>query len=316
MVSFISKQALYFAPFIMVIYWIMWRRAKHITTLLLSIYTENYLARAGFNKIFIFKIIIITLFYFSMLFGLSKPEYVTQNKGGSEEEKTLIIMSIDISKSMYVLEGNHTRIEKIVEFFQNMINEYSSSSNILYVVYGFTNKIIQLSPPTNDVEYIRNLLSMVSSNPIIDGSTDLTSVIQNLSQIYLPRINISNNTILFFASDGETHTVTHPQSFSSLAEQDIEIVMLSVGTELGGTVPDMKGRILIENGKEVVSHANPSLINSISNTIGATYINLQSDYAPQIFKQTNVHKERNDISWIGWLMASITLLGYIITILL
>lgn len=313
-VKFVYQSYLFLLPGIILLYVIMmyWYARTH--RILSHIYSQDYLVRAKLYKVTIVKIICSSVLYLAIVFGLAGPEVVRVHE--SEEDvrtNTVRIMVIDVSKSMYVMENGVKRIDLVLEYLHSVVNHYPKSS---YVVYVFTDRLSKLVPATEDIQFVHNVLSTLKNTPVINGSTDFAKVVDQLQRGELEEMhNTYSHVYLYFASDGESHTATPRTLFTPITNMKITPVVLSGGVAQGVPIPVQDGYVIDKNGEIVMSYANPALLKSLADAVQAEYVNL-SEYneVSYDFGDDSV-RDTVQIAWIGWLLASIAMYMYALTLL-
>lgn len=310
-----NPQILYLLFLLIPIWYLLFTKYIHINKLLLQIYTSDYIKNAKLGKVLLLKIFFLSVLFILIVFSFSKLQIIRLTTQLETEERSTVVIAIDVSRSMYVEEQEHTRIEKIIDYILKFIDTHNDSQ---YLVYAFTDRVAQIVPLTDDTIYVKNILSSLKHRPIITGSSDFTRVIKILNDTYINDLYEKNDGVFtfMFASDGESHTHTSPNILFSFSNKKINTFILFAGTEEGGLVPSDIGYVIDKNGIAVMSYANSILMQTIADNAKGLFIDINSENKDSISVLNNTREYPDDVSWMLFIIASMAMCGYIISILL
>ena len=147
-------------------------------------------------------------------------------------------------------------------------------------LYAFTSVLTRLSPPTNDILFLRLMLRQVQINEGGVGGTDYLESLKTLREKYLLKPPAQLKTIILLSDGGDTSYEAAQgearqerlNAILSLAAplkgSDLRIYSIAIGSAEGGVVPGVSNE-----GKPVRSTLDPDSLQSIAkNGNGTIYI--------------------------------------------
>lgn len=315
MIRFEYPSVLFALTLIVPLIFILYRRYKQTESLLLCIYTKKYLERTLFYTIVFWKLLLSMCMSVLVILSLSQPVVITADNDNGFDKKYIII-SIDISKSMYVEEGSTTRMHTLIEYIRGFMRDNAGSQ---FMIIGFTDKIVQLTPFTDNEVFLSNVLQQIEKSPLITGSTDYMNVVSRLVPLIMKEKKLEDmtgNIHFIFASDGESHTATPNNILRSISRIVDSMSIISVGTEEAKMIMDNGKYIIDGRGVIATSIAHPALLSRIAKHGGSTFINIEKEQStPSLSASYNI-SEGNPIAWIGWLGLMVGMFFYIIMVVL
>jgi len=203
------------------------------------------------------------------VFALARPQwgYDWQEKQGRGVD---VIFVLDTSKSMLTQDVQPNRLERaklaILDTAEKM------GGNRIGLV-GFAGDAFLLCPLTLDYDAFRQTLETVDVNTIARGGTDIAS---GLDEAATALENSGNHKIIVLVTDGEDLAGEGVNEAKALAEQNVTVYTVGVGTAAGDLIPilDPKGGtdfVRDQRGEIVKSHLDADTLTSIANATHGFY---------------------------------------------
>ncbi|PTB87132.1 VWA domain-containing protein, partial [cyanobacterium G8-9] len=177
-----------------------------------------------------------------------------------------MIIALDVSYSMRATDLSPTRYDFAKETIRVLL-EKNPSDNIMLI--AFTTNPLLLSPPTTDHTLINIALKSLNPEFILTKGTSLEKLFKKLSQL-----DAGHKNLILMTDGGEESDLTKLTSI--LADSDISLTILALGSKQGITIKNKDGSLLKDKqGNLVISRINP-LLEILASTVKGNYITASS----------------------------------------
>ncbi len=250
----------------------------------LALLTKEYkllLSNRHTKRIFYFfasALVLLTIAAANPQWGMMKTKV--------QKQSTDVLVALDISKSMYAEDQSPNRLERAKRFAKDLLKNLRSErvGTILFAGDAF----LQM-PLSHDHKAAQLFLSVADADMISAQGTALSQVMV-LADSTFGQENTSQK-VLIIITDGEDHEEGAVEQAQSLADNNVVIFTIGVGSPEGAFVMDhsQAGRIYLKdsNGDVVRSALNDQLLKQIAKSTGGGYFHI--DNAERIFKMIKSH---------------------------
>lgn len=200
-----------------------------------------------------------------MIFAISGPRI-----GGGKEKIQLtgidVMIVLDISNSMRATDIQPSRIDRAKLALEQMI-QTMSKDRIGVVV--FAGQAYRCLPLTDDHNAAEMLLQSIFPEMISAQGTAIGNAIENARRSFGTEDKTRGRAIILI-SDGENHEDNAVEAAMLAAEKGIIVCTIGIGSTNGSTIPEFDGagnRVgnkKDENGREIISRLNESLLKNIA----------------------------------------------------
>lgn len=221
------------------------------------------------------KILLMGVGLFFLYTALLRPQWYQQNKMVAQEGRDLFI-ALDISRSMLVADCEPNRLACAKKKIQGLIHLLPGTRVGLIL---FSGSAFVQCPLTSDYGAFNLFLNSVDVETISSGTTALDIAIQKVIDTF-ESMPTKKNKLLVLFTDGEdfSHNLTAVKNRAR--SMGLSIFTVGMGTVTGGPIPlyDVQGKIIGHQkdtqDKVVISHLNESVLHTIAEDVGGTYIPL------------------------------------------
>lgn len=237
--------------------------AKFVAPKLLSSLTRNISSRKRRTKN-----ILIILAIFMCFVALARPQYgfkwVEVKRKGID-----ILFALDTSKSMQTEDVKPNRLKRahyaILDFVRQLEGDRVG-------LLPFAGSSFLMCPLTLDYDAFEHSLSVISTDIIPQGGTDIAAVIKKAVETL---DNAANHKILILISDGENLQGDALKAATEGAEQGLTVYTVGVGTKEGELIPLSGGGFVKNNeGNFVTSKLDEHTLLQIAEKSGGLYVPL------------------------------------------
>ena len=243
-----------------------------------------------------------------LVIALARPQTSdSQVNGKSIKEGIDVIMALDVSGSMDMMDFKPTRLEACKQIAAEFV-EKRENDNVGLVLYA--GEAYTLSPPTTDHTYFLELLKSVKREPLIDGTAIGDGLGLAVSHL---KDSKAKSKVVILLSDGVNNAgYIDPRTAASMAkEYNIKVYTISCGTNgrmAGIRVP---GRGVVQS-ETVLDEA---LMKEIAASTGGKYFSagnekkLREVYSEIDKLETTRREEKTVVSWANDHFLPFLLLG-------
>ena len=238
---------------------------------LIALTSENGNGRGKISKL------LFSLFVLGLIFGIvswTNPQW-GRSLTTVKQQSTDVLIALDISKSMLAEDESPNRLTVAKRFAKELATEIRSEriGNILFAGEAY----LQM-PLSSDYAASQLFIGSADVDMISAQGTALGDVI-----ILADSTFGAHNTaqkVLIIISDGEDHEPDAIRKAAELAEKNVIIYTVGVGTEDGAYVMDTseKGVVYLKdkNGDLVQSKLNADLLKDIAKASGGGYFHINN----------------------------------------
>ncbi|MEG9437777.1 VWA domain-containing protein [Edaphobacter sp. HDX4] len=229
------------------------------------------------------------------------------------EDKAPLVIALDLSPTMNAIDLNPTRLERVKLKLRDLIGKRNGGRTALFVYAGTTHMVLPFTTDTSlfDV-YLDSLSTSLMPRTGKDTARALDAIESFLTDETVP------GTVLFVTDGIEPAAMPALQKFTARQDQPDDILVLGVGTSVGGPVRLGSNRFLEENGRRVFTKLDVSAMRDLSKyRIDATTLTLDDDDIRWIQRRVQHHLQaiqQKDAKtrWIDegyWLTIPVAALG-------
>jgi Ca-activated chloride channel family protein len=181
---------------------------------------------------------------------------------------TNLVVLFDISRSMDVTDVQPTRLARAQ---QEMADLLDRNRGIRIGVIGFASIAHVVAPVTEDMNSIRRVLPVLSSDLVQLQGSRLSFALDRAGELIAGQPGKSVNSLLII-TDGDFDEPEVTQKLQAFFAAGIRTHLLGIGTPEGSNVPGKNERwILGRDGQPVVSALNEPLLESMATAGGGIY---------------------------------------------
>ena len=230
-----------------------WGESKLIKKLIPneSPYRENW-------KFYLFFIAVLLI-----IIGIAGPQIgsklITIKRKGIE-----LIIALDVSRSMLAEDLKPNRLENSKRAIEKLVDKLQNDKIGLVIFAG--DAYTQL-PITTDYVSAKMFLNTITPNSVPVQGTNLSKALKHSENSFTPDSSVTKAIILI--TDGENHEDEVINIASDIAQKDIKIYTIGIGTPEGVPIPirDKFGRQSFKTDKDgniIVSKLNEQLLQKIA----------------------------------------------------
>jgi len=210
--------------------------------------------------------VLLIIAYMGPSFGEAKREVQSVGKD--------IMMCVDLSKSMDAFDIQPSRLEKIKFELKKLVEAFNSDRLGIII---FSSEAFMQCPLTYDQNALNLFIETMNTNLVPSSGTDfgppLRMAMQKLEDPQGASRDAKSKVILLI-SDGEDFGDDTDEIAKEIADKDIKLFTLGIGTEHGSQI--YAGRTLKtdRNGNPVVSKLNAESLKKVANQTGGKYFEI------------------------------------------
>lgn len=179
-----------------------------------------------------------------------------------------LVILLDISRSMEVADEQPSRLIRARQEIEDLINQ---NRQVRVGLIAFASIAHVVAPITEDGQTIRNLLPALSSNLVRLQGSRLGPALERADMLLAGQHDKSEQSLLLI-TDGDFADSNVEQMIRDLAERDIELHVLGIGTPEGGPVPGAGGRYLTDaRGETIQSRLDDAALERLAKAGGGVY---------------------------------------------
>jgi Ca-activated chloride channel family protein len=247
----------------------IWRRQK-IKKYFAVKNLSSVLPDLSFGR-WMFRYVMVSVIFMLIVLTLTRPKFgpkVRMTKSTGID----IVLAIDVSTSMLCQDIKPNRLESTKDAVAAFLEKLKGDRVGLVAFAGQADLLVEM---TNDYAAIRNMLSGV--NPAMFGTqgTSISEAIEVSLKAFPNKMNTAGAIILL--TDGEDHEGALDEMIAKANKKGINIFTIGIGTNAGGPIPMYDGQGILRgykqdnNNQEVITRANPQLLEDIARKGKGTY---------------------------------------------
>jgi Ca-activated chloride channel family protein len=204
-----------------------------------------------------------------------------------------MVILLDLSQSMDAADVKPSRIARARQEIEDIVN---MNNGIKIGLVAFAAEAHMISPITDDMETIRNLLPSLDTSLVTVQGSRLTPALEMAENLL--KSESANHKYILIVSDGGFEDNSAISAVHKLAGENIIIDTMGVGTSTGAPIPDTMGNVIKEHGTTVISHLETDQLEAVSKSGNGFYVEanyLDSD-SKSILNQVTKTTEGQDKS--------------------
>lgn len=252
--------------FLLVLWWKKNTRKKFAELALLEKLAPNL---SNFKAVLKLSFLLIGLSF--LIIALVNPKMGTKLQT-VKREGVDIIFALDVSKSMLAQDIAPNRLEKAKQIISKIIDKLGSDRVGIIIYAG---NAYPLLPITTDHAAAKMFLQNANPDMVSSQGTAITEAL-DLAKTYYNN-DEQTNKFLLIISDGEDHQEETKQKAQDIANEDVKVYTIGVGTESGGPIPiELNGGNIgykkDRKGETVITQRKPEILEDIARASNGTYI--------------------------------------------
>ncbi|MDZ4715832.1 MAG: VWA domain-containing protein [Cytophagales bacterium] len=264
-----------------------------------------------FLRIAFFALLLIA--YLGPSFGEAKREVQSVGKD--------IMICVDLSKSMDAFDIQPSRLEKIKFELKKVVEAFNSDRLGIII---FSSEAFMQCPLTYDQNALNLFIETMNTGLVPSSGTDFGPPLR-MAQQKLDNPDGATRTdqkskVIVLISDGEDFGDDTEEIAKEIADKDIKLFTLGIGTEQGSQIYAGRSYKTDKQGNPVVSKLNPSALKKLANLTGGQYFEINdsgNDVARLINTISKIEGEIRDARLVDvsanryfyFLLAALVLLG-------
>lgn len=225
------------------------------------------------------KLIIRTAYFILFLIAFAGPSIGNSFKEVKEEGKDIFI-AVDLSQSMNATDIGPSRLQRIKFELKNLIKSFPSDRIGLII---FSSEAFMQCPLTFDQAVIQLYIDGLNTGLVPNAGTDLTAPLKMAMERFMKDESqeVKAKSVILI-SDGENFGEDLEGTISELAENNIKVFSLGIGTEQGSEIPRGNGMVIDpDTGEPAISKLESQSLQLASAETSGEYFEI-SDQAQQI----------------------------------
>jgi Ca-activated chloride channel family protein len=159
-----------------------------------------------------------------------------------------LLVLLDISRSMQVTDVSPSRLSRAKQELQDLLT-LNRMTRIGLIAFASVPQVV--TPITEDMGTLLNALPAIETDLVkLQGSRLLTAL--DRAEILLNGLPEDSSKTILLISDGDFDESGLGDRIRKLAQKDIKLITLGIGTTSGSTVPDLFGRPLLDRQRQPI----------------------------------------------------------------
>jgi Ca-activated chloride channel family protein len=180
-----------------------------------------------------------------------------------------VMIALDLSRSMLTEDIAPSRIDRARQVTEQLLDSLQGESVGLVVFAGTAFVQVPLSP---DYQIIREFMPTLDTDYLPRGGSDYSKMLDAALEGFTETPD--RDRYLIVLSDGESSTSGWEQRLGPMADREIHVVSIGVGTDQGAFVPDLQngGYMADANGDAVHSKLMPATLQALARRTNGKYV--------------------------------------------
>jgi len=265
---FLTPEAFYLLIFTVPLAYLFWRSVLRLNQLNshYSLFSQKGVPKFKMAYLLTRYFLLRSAFVF-LIIALAQPIYGKKKVKGTVKSMELVIC-LDISNSMNTMDIDNTpRLEIAKRALNALVNTFAGEKVGLCVFAGNAYAPLQL---TTDYNAAKIFINDVNTGYLSNQGTNVPAALQTAMEMF-SKEEIAK--AVFVITDGENHEAGSDDLYEQLRSKGIQVLVLGVGTEKGGSIPidpnfPDQGSVMSAGGKQVISTMNPQFVKEIATKSG------------------------------------------------
>jgi len=222
------------------------------------------------------KLVLRTVYLILLVIALLGPSFGDTSREIKSIGKDIVIC-VDLSESMNAFDIQPTRLEKVKFELKNLVNAFSSDRIGLII---FSSEAFVQSPLTYDQSALNMFIDVLNTSLVPNTGTDFGPPLRMaLDKLAGEESNVvqRKSKIIILISDGEDFGENTTEVASSIADENIKLYTLGIGTSAGGRIRTSYGFKTDRNGQIVISRLKDRELKSLAIKTGGKYFEINED---------------------------------------
>lgn len=229
-----------------------------------------------------------------LIFLIARPQFGSR----TEEVKRSgieIMIAVDVSNSMLCEDVKPSRLDKSKMIVSKLSEQFDEDKLGLV---AFAGSAITLLPMTSDYVSAKMFLNQLTPNTIATQGTNVGEAISKAVLGFSQNKKKNVGKALILITDAEDNEAGAIEAAKEARKNDIDVFVLSVGTEDGGPIPMGGGELKKDiNGNVVITKLDEQVGQQIAKAGGGMYIHVdQTDEAQTILSKEIEKMQKEDFS--------------------
>jgi Ca-activated chloride channel family protein len=206
------------------------------------------------------------------LLATARPRW-GEDSSQSYSQTREVMIAVDLSRSMLTEDVAPSRLDRAKQLTENLLDSLQGESVGLVVFAGTAFVQVPLSP---DYRIIREFLPSLDTEYLPRGGSDYSKMLDAALEGFSETAD--RDRYLIVLSDGESSTEGWEQRLGRMAEREIHVVAIGLGTANGAFVPDLQngGYLADANGDAVHSKLMPATLEALARRTNGKYFDSSS----------------------------------------
>lgn len=203
-----------------------------------------------------------------MVVALARPQWGDSGATRLSQSRE-VILALDLSQSMLTEDVPPSRLERARSIATQLLDELHGESVGLVVFAGTAFVQVPLSP---DYQIIREFLPTLDAGYLPQGGSNYAGMLQAALDGFSSADD--RDRYLVILSDGESSTTAWQSHLDELAERNVHVLGVGMGTHEGGFIADplVGGYRAGANGQPIHSRLMPSTLQTLASRTAGHYV--------------------------------------------
>lgn len=225
------------------------------------------------SKAIYFKFFLRTTYLALMIIALLGPSFGISETEARSAGKD-IFFAVDLSASMNCTDISPSRLEKVKIEITNLIEQ---SKGDRYGVMVFSSRGYWQIPLTFDLNLVKEFIAGMNTDMMPNPGSNLEAPLTMLQQKFNQSKDRTRSQIAFLFTDGESYAEVTEETMSKIRQEEKQLVIVGVGTEVGSDILENNSPILLEDGSLAVSKLDLEGLKEVSRSTNAKLYTLSSE---------------------------------------
>lgn len=206
------------------------------------------------------------------LLAIARPRW-GEDTSQSFSQTREVMIAVDLSRSMLAEDVAPSRLDHAKQLTEYLLDSLQGESVGLVVFAGTAFVQVPLSP---DYRIIREFMPSLDTDYLPRGGSDYSKMLDAALDGFSETAD--RDRYLIVLSDGESSTEGWEQRLGRMAEREIHVISIGLGTAKGAFLPDLQngGYLADANGDAVHSKLMPETLEALARRTGGKYFDAGS----------------------------------------
>jgi len=186
-----------------------------------------------------------------------------------------LVLCLDTSRSMLAQDIKPERLTRARREIIGLLGQLEGDRAALL---SFAGDVRDVAPLTHDRETLAAFVETQSPEDNLRGGTDIGAVLEQALALFDGRSGAHEAVVLL--TDGEDLEGHGLEVARKAQQRGIHVYVVGMGTALGGKIPDGRGFLHDEEGKEVVTKLDGQSLQKIAELTGGAYLSAEGSPFP------------------------------------